>query len=99
MPGVDLITYELRHSKRFAKNLKKIIQSGKPEMRSKVKQVLNEIKQDPHTKRPTVDIKLISSKEEGIYRIRIGEYRITYEIDENEKIIMITTIFIRGKGY
>lgn len=86
-------------SKKFAKGLKDIISSGKPEMRIKVKQVFNELKIDPHIKRPTVDIKLISSREEGVYRIRIGDYRIIYEIDEENMTIMVTKIFIREKGY
>ena len=62
MPGVVSISYELRYSKRFAKDLKRIIRSGKPEMRSKVNKVLNELKKDPHSRRPSVDIKLISKK-------------------------------------
>jgi mRNA-degrading endonuclease RelE of RelBE toxin-antitoxin system len=79
--------------------LKEIIRSGKPEMRGKVKQLFAELKTEPHIKRPTVDIKLISSREEAVYRARIGEYRITYEIDEENYKIMVTKIFIRGKGY
>lgn len=97
--GVDFITYELIYSKKFAKGLKDIIKSGKPEMRERVKQVLSYLKEDPHMKQPNVDIKLISSREEGVYRVRIGDLRMTYEIDEEKKLIMITKIFPRGKGY
>lgn len=68
-------------------------------MRGKVKHIFSELKDDPHIKRPKVDIKLISSREEAIYRIRIGDYRIIYEIDEENKRIMVTKIFIREKGY
>lgn len=87
------------YSKRFAKGLKEIIKSGKPELRDRVKQVFSFLKEDPHTKRPNVDIKLISSREEGVYRVRIGDYRLTYEVDEKRKLIMVTKIFPRGKGY
>lgn len=79
--------------------MKNIIKTGKPEMRGRVKKSFSLIKQDPHTKRSYVDIKLISSKEEGVYRVRIGDYRITYEVDEENKLIKVTRIFPRGKGY
>ena len=68
-------------------------------MRDRIKQVFSDLKEDPHTKRPNVDIKLISSREEGVYRLRIGDYRMTYEVDEDKNLIMVTKIFPRGKGY
>ncbi len=79
--------------------MKDIIKSGKPEMRDRVMQLFSQLKQDPHTKRPNVDLKLISSREESVYRVRIGDYRIVYEVDEKKKMIMVTKIFPRGKGY
>ena len=99
LSGVGRIPYQLLISKKFAKGLKDIIKSGKPEMRERVKKIFVELKGEHHTKRSGVDIKLISSKEESIYRIRIGEYRIIYEIDEKMKTIMFTKIFQREKGY
>lgn len=89
----------MHFSNRFAKGLKDIIRSGKPEMKGRVKEVFRELKKEPHAKRPSVDIKLISSREERIYRVRLGDYRIIYEIDEANKKIMVTKIFRRGKGY
>lgn len=68
-------------------------------MRERVMQLCSQLKQDPHTKRPNVDLKLISSRKQSIYRVRIGDYRIVYEVDEEEKLIMVTKIFPRGKGY
>jgi mRNA interferase RelE/StbE len=89
----------LIYSKKFAKGLKDIIKSGKPEMRDRVKLTLSNLKEDPHTKRPNADIKLISSRDEGVYRVRIGDYRMVYEVDEDKKLVMVTKIFPRGKGY
>ncbi|MGA1822722.1 MAG: type II toxin-antitoxin system RelE family toxin [Thermoplasmatota archaeon] len=96
---MDRIQYQLLISKKFSKGLKDKIRSGKPEMRERVKRIFYELKEEPHIRRSGLDIKLISSKEESIYRVRIGEYRIIYEIDEKEKTIMITKIFQREKGY
>ena len=63
------------------------------------KEIVLELKSDPHRKRPKVDLKLISSKSEGIYRVRLGKYRLIYQIEEKEKKIIITMIFPRGRGY
>jgi mRNA-degrading endonuclease RelE of RelBE toxin-antitoxin system len=68
-------------------------------MRDRVRELSSLLKQDPHTKHPNVDLKLISSRKENIYRVRIGDYRIVYEVDKENKLIMITKIFPRGKGY
>ena len=60
---------------------------------------MDELKIEPHKKRPKMDIKLISTKKESIYRIRLGKYRVLYEIDETNKTVILTMFFIRGKGY
>ena len=65
----------------------------------RVEEIIEELKRDPHNKRPRVDIKLISSKKEGVYRVRIGRYRMVYQVDEENMIIYITMIFHRERGY
>ncbi len=79
--------------------MKDIIKSGRPDMRDRVRELSSLLKQDPHTKRPNMDLKLISSRKESIFRVRIGDYRIVYEVDEEKKLILVTKIFPRGKGY
>ena len=91
--------YRVRYGKDFLKDLKSIIKSGNKTIKKRVDKILEELKEDPHTKRPKVDIKLISTREEGVYRVRIGKYRLVYEIDEDAKIIAVTMLFIRGRGY
>jgi len=89
----------MRYSKKFADQLKKLIKGGHPELKRKMKEIQKEICSEPHRKRPSLDIKLITSRKEGVYRIRLGELRIIYEIDEKEKIVWVTGIFHRGRGY
>ena len=91
--------YTIIYGKDFLKELKNIIEKGDRELKYRVEDVIRELKKEPHKKRPKADIKLISSKKEGVYRVRIGDYRIVYEIDEKTKDIFITMIFHRGKGY
>lgn len=64
-----------------------------------LKATIRELAEDPHISRPKADIKKLSGTKgrEDAYRIRTGDYRIVYSI-ENKKIY-ITTIFHRGKDY
>ena len=91
--------YKILLSKDFIKDVKKILKSGEKQILAEIQKTLDELKRNPHDKRPTVDIKLISSKKESIYRVRLGKYRLIYEINEKTNTIYITMFFIRGKGY
>ncbi|UCE36727.1 MAG: type II toxin-antitoxin system RelE/ParE family toxin [Thermoplasmata archaeon] len=87
--------YKIIYGKDFLKDLKKIIKSGEKKIKDKVEQVVEKLLIDPHKKRSGVDIKLISSRKEAVYRVRIGKYRIIYQIDEKEKKLYITMIFLK----
>lgn len=47
--------------------------------------------------RPTGAKKLVGRDNE--YRLRIGEYRVLYEIDDNEKIVRIFRVLHRREAY
>ncbi len=91
--------YNILQSKDFLKDVKKILKSGDKQILTELQRTLDELKRNPHDKRPTMDIKLISPKKESIYRVRLGKYRLVYEIYERAHTIFITMFFIRGKGY
>jgi addiction module RelE/StbE family toxin len=87
--------YGIIYGKGFLKDVKKIIKSGDKEIVSKAEQVIEKLKIDPHRKRSGVNIKLISSRKEAVYRVRVGKYRIVYEIDEARKKIYLTMFFLK----
>ena len=91
--------YQVIYGNDFLKDLKRIIKGGNKSIKSNVQNAILKLRSDPHRKRPGLDIKLISKREDSIYRIRLGKYRMVYEIDENEKKIYITMLFIREHGY
>lgn len=66
-------TYKLIPSKTFLKDLKKI----PPESKSKVDKALLELIQDPLSAR---DLKKLTNVEFGRWRLRIGDYRLRYDI-------------------
>ncbi len=85
--------YKVVYHKSFLKELKSIIQGGDKKIKNRVEEIIEELRKDPHNRRPRVDIKLISSKKEGVYRVRIGRYRMVYQVDEENMIIYITMVF------
>ena len=91
--------YKIIQGGGFLRDVKKILKSGDKSVLLDIQEVIDELKINPHKKRSKVDIKLISPKKESTYRVRIGKYRLIYEIDKSNKTVYLTTFFIRGEGY
>jgi len=70
-----------------------------PEVQKRIKKGLQELAKDPYTPRPNADIKKLSGIKgrKHAYRIRIGDYRIVYDI--TDKTVYVTIIFHREKDY
>lgn len=47
---------------------------------------------------PNGDVKKLSGNNED-YRLRVGDYRVIYTINDNELIILITKVANRGQAY
>jgi len=91
--------YSIEYHEKFIQDLKNITKGGNKYLVDKIVGLEEELKRDPHKKRAKVDIKLISKKAKGSYRLRIGEYRFIYEVNEKNKMISFTMAFQRSKGY
>ena len=91
--------YRILQGKDFLRDVNRILRSGDSSILPDIQRTIDELKINPHKKRPKMGIKLISPKKESIYRVRLGKYRLVYEIDEPNKTISLTMVFIRGKGY
>ena len=99
MDDISEANYRVIYGGPFLKDLKKIIRGGDKRITKRVKEIVEELKKDPHQNRSRVDLKLISTREEAVYRVRLGRYRMVYEIDEDKKMVTLTMIFPRGRGY
>ena len=62
-----------------------------------IKKTLKELEKDPYTTRPKCDIKLLKDTRPKKYRLRIGDYRVIYVI--NQKEIKIIDLLKREAGY
>lgn len=65
-----------------------------PSVKQRVGESLDQLQQDP---RPSGVVKL--QGEDQLYRVRVGDYRIVYTIDDHDKIIKITRIRHRQDVY
>ena len=76
-------TYTLVPSNRFLKDLKKL----PPDLRGKADKALLELKKNPFSGR---DLKKLTDVKYGQWRLRIGDYRLLYDIvDDKIRLRMI----------
>ena len=61
---------------------------------NRLRQAINALAEDPH---PSGSKKMIGHKD--LYRIRVGDWRIVYKIENGELIILILAIASRGEIY
>lgn len=69
----------------------------KSDEKERLKEHLKELMNDPYTSRSGVDIKKLRGKKHDIYRLRVGDHRFEYFVEEG--IVWIERAFKRGKEY
>jgi mRNA interferase RelE/StbE len=85
------MSYEIIYDEKALSDIKKIPKNLLSSIRNAVEGRLSE--------RP-YDFKPLSGKKyQGLFRLRIGDYRIVYAIAENLRIIKVMAIGVRGKIY
>jgi|LGVE01.1.fsa_nt_gb mRNA interferase RelE/StbE len=86
--------YEIRiHSNNAERILNRLDRGVKERLKDKIR-VLED---RPKLKRAGADIKKIRNANPEVYRLRIGDYRVIYAVENNT--VLITEIMPRGKGY
>jgi 2C-methyl-D-erythritol 2,4-cyclodiphosphate synthase len=61
-------TYKIIQGRDFLRDVKKILKSRDKSVLLDIQEIIDELKINPHKKRPKMDIKLISPKRESTYR-------------------------------
>ena len=85
-----MATYEVK----FATSAAKEFRSLPLELKRRIGAVIDRLSQDP---RPPGVRKLVGH--ERLYRIRVGQYRVVYEVDDKEQLIRVTRIRHRREVY
>ncbi|MDR1113859.1 MAG: type II toxin-antitoxin system RelE/ParE family toxin [Candidatus Margulisbacteria bacterium] len=82
--------YQLRIQDRAVKSFKKISEPYKTLIKRKM-----ELLKDFSNNLP--NIKALQGEYRKLYRLRVGDYRVIFDVKEKE--IVVVDIFARGKGY
>jgi len=86
----DSVRYEIRVVASAHKQLDKL----SPEVREQILHRLFDLEREP---RPVNSRKLKGHR--GEYRLRIGDYRVIYEIDDRNKVLIVLKCMHRGEIY
>jgi len=81
--------YKARFSRVFIKKEEKLA-SG---VKSRVVEALREVLVNPY-----VGVPLVGSLK-GLWRVRVGKYRLLYEIDEKQRIVVFHDVDLRKRVY
>jgi len=88
-----LYDFKIAQTKEFEKNIKKV----DPKIYTKIKNIVYpQLKKNPFY---GTNIKKLKGEYEGVYRYRLGNYRLFYIIDNNKVIVVVTTISHRQNAY
>jgi mRNA interferase RelE/StbE len=78
----------------FARSAERQLRKLPSAVRARIVQVAERLAADP---RPTRSVKLAGS--DGLYRVRAGDYRIIYQVADEELIVLIVRVAHRKDAY
>jgi mRNA interferase RelE/StbE len=81
--------YKARFSRIFLKKEEKL----PSDVKRRVAEALREILANPHVGVPLV------GPLKGLWRVRIGKYRVIYEVEEKEKMVVFHDVDLRKRVY
>ena len=87
----------MSHEVKLHPTVMKFLDSLHDNERKKCVANLNSLKDDPFDPRSGTDVKKLKGKFHTLYRLRSGDLRFEYFVEEN--IIWVVRAFRRGRGY
>jgi addiction module RelE/StbE family toxin len=85
--------YKILASETFQRQFKKI----EKKFKYNILEGLNNLSEDPFTPRTGADILPVKGTKSQKYRLRVGDYRIIYCVEED--IVKVIEVFTRGRDY
>jgi len=80
------------------KQVEKFLASLTPAWKVRFRDRLDDLRHNPYP-HPEVDIKPMQAMGESVYRLRVGHYRLIYEVRERELVVYLMTAGSRGDVY
>lgn len=81
---------EIRYSKKALKYLLKL----QPKLRDRIRNTIRKIA-DGNTQ----GLNIVAMQDVDAFRVRIGDYRVIYEINDDELVLIVIKIGVRGDVY
>ena len=81
---------------KFTTKATKFTKKLEPLIKKRIKEKINNLSKNPF---PSETVRVESYKDYKVFRVRIGDYRILYNINFQEKLIIIIKIDKRGNVY
>ena len=85
---------EIRYSKKTLKYLLKLLLKLQPKLRDRIRNTIRKIA-DGNTQ----GLNIVAMQDVGAFRVRIGDYRVIYEINDDELVLIVIKIGARGDVY
>ncbi len=81
---------------RLSEDARKAYEKADRPLAKKLARCFEQLERDPHNRS---NVKRLSGPFEGLWRYRIGDYRVIYRIEDRELVVMVLVISHRGKAY
>ena len=86
-------SYQVEISGRARKSLRRFPEATQTSLLD----ALTKLEEDPF--HPLLDIKGLRGELKGLFRVRVGSYRITYEVDKEARVVRVRQMLPRGSAY
>jgi len=80
-----------------SRSFEKQFHAQNEDIQQRIRHALEGLASDPFTPRSGMDIKPLAATSPKKYRLRIGEYRIVFTVEESR--VRVIELFIRGREY
>ena len=87
------MSYSVLVSKTFQRKFQQLQKNSQNQVRKSLK----ELEYDPYTSRSNCDIKLLTDTHPKKYRLRVGNYRVIYVLEDKE--VKVIDLIKREVGY
>lgn len=90
-------TWRIFETDRFADDLEEIARAGRPKVVAKLRRVVYpQLRTHPHYGR---NVRKLRNYDPETWRYRIGSWRFFYEIDEEDRVVVMIAASHRGSAY
>lgn len=69
------------------------------EAQGRIRDGLEALEEEPREPRSGADIRRLEDTDPTKHRLRVGDWRVVYHVDDDEQVVRVLDGFRRGRGY